>query len=112
MPIKKYYRELLKLYARTILNTKRASENTFRTLPSVWNINYWNIILGALKIGQQFYNGHRHHSEKELRLSRYKGIELKNYSFKKKLEHPSFMDFDKKEVKNTISKDQIIEVVS
>ncbi|MCJ7757215.1 MAG: B12-binding domain-containing radical SAM protein [Gillisia sp.] len=97
MPLKKYYRELLKLYAKTILNTKRASDNTFRTLPTVWNINYWKVIFGALKIGQQFLNGHKHHSQKELEISCFKGIELNQYFFNSKFMHPSFKDFDKKE---------------
>lgn len=110
MPTKKYYRELLKLYAKTILNTKRASENTFRTLPSVWNLDYWKIILGALKIGRQFLGGHNHHSEKELKISRYKGIELKNYSFKCKFKHPSFEDFEKSEEEEITFNNQIIEV--
>ncbi|TXG38672.1 B12-binding domain-containing radical SAM protein [Seonamhaeicola maritimus] len=98
---KQYYRELLKLYGKTILNMKRANENTFRTLPSIWTINYWNIILGAIKIGLQFYNGHNHHSEKELMISRYKGIELKDYSFNSKFNHPSFQNFVTKEVSFT-----------
>jgi radical SAM superfamily enzyme YgiQ (UPF0313 family) len=109
MPLKNYYRELLKLYAKTILNTKGAKENTFRTLPSVWDINYWKVILGALKIGIQFFNGHKHHSEKELAISRYKGIELEHFDFNNKFEHPSFQDFAKKQTREHSFKDEIMQ---
>ena len=101
MPLKAYYRELLKLYARTILNTKRAKENTFRTLPSIWNLNYWKVILGAMKIGRQFYESHNHHSSKELARSRYKGIALEHYEFETKFQHPSFKEFTMKDIEST-----------
>ena len=112
MPLKKYYRELLKLYVKTILNTKRADENTFRTLPSVWNMDYWKVILGALKIGQQFLNGHKHHSHKELEISRFKGIELDHHYFNSKFRHPSFRDFDKKESIKPSFQDKKLEVLN
>jgi radical SAM superfamily enzyme YgiQ (UPF0313 family) len=112
IPTKKYYRELLKLYAKTILNTKRASENTFRTLPSIWSLDYWKIILGALKIGQQFFNGHKHHSEKELKISRYRGIALEQHSFNDKFEHPSFKNFINKEMEKPAMKVEKMEVLN
>ena len=68
--------------------------------------------MGALKIGQQFLNGHKHHSEKELKISRYKGIELKQYSFSNKFEHPSFKGFMNEGKKEQPIKDQRMEVLS
>jgi radical SAM superfamily enzyme YgiQ (UPF0313 family) len=90
MPIKDYYRELLRLYARTILNLRRANQNTFRTLPSIWTIQYWKIILGAIKIGRQFYNAHLHHTPKEIAIARYKGEPVPGLTYNQKLHHPSF----------------------
>ncbi|ESU22643.1 hypothetical protein FEDK69T_19010 [Flavobacterium enshiense DK69] len=107
MPLKQYYRELLKLYAKTLLNLNSASKNTFRTLPSVWSINYWKIMAGALKIGAQLLNGHKHHSDKELAISRYKGVALENYDFSNKFEHPSFKDFINQKTKKISVQDKI-----
>src|SRR5690606_39213621 len=70
VPLKEYYRQLLKLYGRTILNLKRADENTFRTLPSIWSVQYWRIILGALKIGRQFATAHLHHTPAQIAIAR------------------------------------------
>jgi radical SAM superfamily enzyme YgiQ (UPF0313 family) len=90
IPLKEYYRELLKLYARTILNTSRAERNTFRTLPSLWSINYGKVIWGTLKIGAQFYRAHTHHSAKEIAIARDRGIVVKGLTFDTKFSHPSF----------------------
>ncbi|MCC5916176.1 MAG: cobalamin-dependent protein [Cryomorphaceae bacterium] len=90
MTIKAYYRELLRLYARTILNLKRARNNTFRTLPSIWSLQYWKIILGALKIGRQFATAHLHHTPKEIAIARYKGEHVDGLTFESKFAHPSF----------------------
>lgn len=90
MPLKSYYRELMKLYAKTILNAKRAKNNTFRTLPSIYSLKYWKIIWGSLKIGRQFYGAHKHHSPKEIAIARYKGPEVPGLNFRSKLQHPSF----------------------
>ncbi|NNF74931.1 MAG: radical SAM protein [Flavobacteriaceae bacterium] len=92
MPLRAYYRELLKLYVKTTLNMKSARMNTFRTLPSIWTINYWRLILGALKIGRQFLFSYSHHSIKEIRKAKYKGPELSDLSFEYKRKHPSFED--------------------
>lgn len=96
MSLKAYYRQLLKLYARTILNTKRADQYTFRTLPSVWSIQYWKVIWGSLKIGKQFYRAHHHHSPKEIAKARYKGIHVEGLNYQTKFNHPSFQNFVEK----------------
>lgn len=104
MPLKKYYRELLKLYAKTILSAKRAKLNTFRTLPTIYSLKYWKIIWGSLKIGRQFYSAHHHHSPKEIAIARYKGEVVKDLNFQSKLSHPSFFNLvnnmENKEIKS------------
>jgi len=91
--IKEYYWELLKLYATTTLNMKSARLNTFRTLPSIWKLDYWRLILGALKIGRQFVFSYTHHSPREIRRSRFKGILPENLTFNDKFSHRSFKGF-------------------
>lgn len=90
MSLKRYYRELLWLYARTILNVVRARKVAQRTLPSVWSLAYVNVLLGSLKIGRQFWNAHKHHSSKEIALARYKGEPLKTVTFESKFSNPCF----------------------
>jgi hopanoid C-3 methylase len=82
MPLKDFYRELLRLYAKTILNISRANKNAQRTLPSVWNWRYFRMLLGALKIGRQFYVAHSHHTPRELAKAMYKGPEVPGLSYK------------------------------
>ena len=88
MPLKEYYRNLLKLYSRTILNITRAQRTTQRTLPSVWSIKYFRMIWGALKIGRQFLNAHNHHSPKELKRAMYKGPEVTGLVFQPRSINP------------------------
>lgn len=96
MPLKSYYRELLKTYTKTTLNMKSARLNTFRTLPSIWKLDYWRLILGALKIGRQFLLSYSHHSPKEISKSRYKGVWPQGLTFEEKFKHKSFKYFIKK----------------
>ncbi|MFK2821116.1 radical SAM protein [Flavobacteriaceae sp. LMIT009] len=91
--LRTYYWELLKIYAKTTLNMKSARVNTFRTLPSILSMDYWRLILGALKIGRQFLSSYSHHSQKEIRKSRYKGILPKDLTFDQKFELKSFKSF-------------------
>jgi radical SAM superfamily enzyme YgiQ (UPF0313 family) len=67
VPLKQFYRSLLKLYARTILDIGRANRLTLRTRPPVWSWKYVRLWLGAVKIMVQFINAHRHHSPRALR---------------------------------------------
>lgn len=90
MSLKQFYRELLKLYSRTILNPKRANQNTYRTLPSIWSLKYLRMILGTLKIRRQFLRAHKHHSPQEIALARYKGKEVKDLTFEYKFTKASF----------------------
>lgn len=76
MPLKEYYRNLLKLYAKTILNISRAKKTAQRTLPSVWSLKYFRMLLGAMKIGKQFWQAHTHHSPGEIKRAMYKGPEV------------------------------------
>lgn len=82
MPLKDYYRALLKLYAKTILNLSRAKKNAQRTLPSVWSWKYFRMLYGSLKIGKQFMQAHQHHSPKELAKAMYRGREVPGLTYK------------------------------
>ena len=82
LPLKTFYRQLLKLYAKTILNISRASKNAQRTMPSVWSRKYFRLLYGALKIGKQFMVAHRHHTPKELAKAMYRGPEVPGLSYK------------------------------
>ena len=65
--LKKYYRELLFLYSRIILNLYRAKKVTQGSTYSVFSISYLLVILGTLKIGWQFWNAHKHHSLRKIK---------------------------------------------
>jgi len=62
MPLKRFYRSLLGLYAKTLLDIGRANRLTLRTRPPVWSRKYLRLWLGAVKIMFQFINAHQHHS--------------------------------------------------
>jgi radical SAM superfamily enzyme YgiQ (UPF0313 family) len=90
MKLKDFYRQLLRLYSRTILNPIRAQRNTYRTLPKVWTWKYFRLINGALKIGWQFWNAHKHHTPKEIAWAQYKGEEVEGLTYEYKFTKPSF----------------------
>ncbi len=73
LPLRQYYWQLLKTYASVMYNFPRAQKVTKRTLRSIWSLQYLKIIVGSAKIGWQFLNAHRHHSEKELKAAMYRG---------------------------------------
>jgi radical SAM superfamily enzyme YgiQ (UPF0313 family) len=86
MPLKLFYRELLKLYAKTILNLSRANKHTQRTLPSIWSWRYFRMLYGALKIGKQFWSAHHHHSPSELAKAMNRGEVVPGLAFKPRRE--------------------------
>jgi hypothetical protein len=92
MPLKAYYRQLLKLYGKSILNLKRANQLTQRTLPSLWSWKYLRILIGSLKIGRQFLQAHEHHSEKEIAIARYKGEPVAGLDYQTKFARPFFQE--------------------
>lgn len=100
MPLKAYYRQLLKLYGRTILNLNRAKTKTHRTLPSLLSWKYVRILIGSLKIGWQLYFAHKHHSPKEIAKARYKGEPVAGLDYQAKFER-SFLR--EKEVRHVAS---------
>jgi hopanoid C-3 methylase len=85
LPLRQYYWQLLKTYAKVMYNFPRAQKVTKRTLPSVWSVQYMKLMIGSLKIGWQFLNAHRHHSGKELKAAMYRGepVEGLDYSAKR-----------------------------
>jgi radical SAM superfamily enzyme YgiQ (UPF0313 family) len=73
MPLKQYYRSLLKLYARTVLDIRRANRLSLSTRPPIWSLKYLRIWFGAFIILLQFFNAHRHHLPHELTKAMDKG---------------------------------------
>lgn len=90
MPLKDYYRELLRLYSRTVLNLTRAKRNAQRTLPSIWSAKYFRMLLGSIKIGRQFWNAHRHHSPAEIAQAVDRGPEVPGLGYDTKFSKPAF----------------------
>lgn len=90
MPLKAYYRSLMKLYWKTVMNPVRASKLTQRTLPSIWSRKYLRLFLGAMKIGRQFLNAHNHHSPKELAKAMYRGPEVPGLNYTDKFQLSCF----------------------
>jgi radical SAM superfamily enzyme YgiQ (UPF0313 family) len=66
MPLRDYYRALLGVYSRAILDIGRANRLTLRTRPPVWSVPYLRIWWGAFRIMLQFLGAHRHHQRREL----------------------------------------------
>ena len=81
MPLKTYYRWLLKTYAKTVLNPRRAQKYALRTRPPIFSLKYLRLMLGAIKIWRQFSYAHKHHTEKELRRAMYRGPEVPGLSY-------------------------------
>lgn len=82
MPLKKYYRALLGVYARSILDLRRANRLTLRTRPPILSSKYLRLWKGALKISLQFLQAHRHHQAKELTRAMDVGPELPGLEYK------------------------------
>lgn len=66
MPLKAYYRALLRLYMRTCLDLRRAARLTLPTRPPIWSWKYLRLWSGAVKIFFQFWRAYRHHSHREM----------------------------------------------
>jgi radical SAM superfamily enzyme YgiQ (UPF0313 family) len=76
MPLKQYYRALLRTYARACLDIRRANRLSLRTRPPVWSRKYLRLWSGAMKIFLQFLNAHRHHAPAALARAADKGPEV------------------------------------
>lgn len=82
MPLKKYYRWLLKTYMRTMLDARRADKYALRTRPPIFSFKYYRIWEGMIKIMFQFYWAHKHHTPRELRKAMYKGKPVPNLDYR------------------------------
>ncbi len=65
-PLREFYRSLLGVYVRSILDLRRANRVTLRTRPPVWHPAYLRLWWGAVRIYLQFRTAHRHHRPEEL----------------------------------------------
>ena len=61
-PLKVFYRSLLRIYSRAILDLRRARRLTLRNRAPIWSFGYLRTWLGALRIWLQFRGAHRHHT--------------------------------------------------
>ena len=66
MPLRSFYRALLRTYARAILDLGRANRLALRTRPPVLSLPYLRLWGGACRIYWQFLRAHRHHSPRAL----------------------------------------------
>lgn len=82
MPLKKYYRHLLRTYTRTLLDFRRAQKYALRTRPPIFSFKYFRIWEGMIKIMFQFFNAHNHHTPKELAKAMYKGEPVPGLDYK------------------------------
>jgi hypothetical protein len=76
LPLKEYYRFLLRTYSRAVLDIRRADRLSLRTRPPIWTFRYLRLWFGAIKIMFQFRGAHRHHSPRQLRRAMDRGPEL------------------------------------
>ncbi len=61
MPLKAYYRSLFRLYARSIVNLRRAARVTVRPRPPLLSRASLRIWWGVLRVALQLRGAHRHH---------------------------------------------------
>ncbi|NJD10528.1 MAG: radical SAM protein [Gemmatimonadetes bacterium] len=61
MPLKAYYRALLRVYGRTVFDISRARRVTLRPRPPLLSRASLRIWWGVLRAALQFWNAHRHH---------------------------------------------------
>jgi hopanoid C-3 methylase len=66
MPLREFYRSLLNVYVRSVLDPRRAKRLTLRTRPPVWHPAYLRLWWGAVQIYRQFRHAHRHHTPREI----------------------------------------------
>jgi radical SAM superfamily enzyme YgiQ (UPF0313 family) len=67
MPLKAYYRSLWKVYARSVLDFRRADRYALRTRPPLYKWQYLRLLFGAAKMAVQLWYAHRHHRPEALR---------------------------------------------
>ncbi|MBP6875404.1 MAG: cobalamin-dependent protein [Candidatus Eisenbacteria bacterium] len=67
MPLREYYRALLRLYRKSCLDPRRAARLTQRTRPALWSRRYLRLWWGAWKVGTQISRAHTHHTARSVR---------------------------------------------
>lgn len=73
VPLKQYYRSLLRLYVRTCLDPRRARRLPLRMRPSLFSPGYLRVWWGAVRILVQMLGAHRHHGRRALRRAEDRG---------------------------------------
>lgn len=77
MDLRDFYKNLLRVYSKTILDVKRAGKLTLRTRPPILSITYIRLLSGAFRIALQFLTCYRHHLPKSIIKAEYQGPDTK-----------------------------------
>ncbi len=77
-PLREYYRALIRTYARTVLDFRRAARLPLRTRPPVWSKKYLRLWVGAARIYLQLLRAHHHHDKNELKKAQATGPTFTN----------------------------------
>ena len=75
MPLKAYYRELLRTYAGAILDLRRARRLSLRRRPPLWSPAHLRLLWGAVRVYVQLLVAHRHHAPRAIARAEYPGPE-------------------------------------
>lgn len=78
VPLRDYYRAMIRTYARTVLNVRRAARLTLRTRPPVWSRKYLRLWVGAVKIYLQLRRAHHHHDLDEIQTAQASSPEMRH----------------------------------
>jgi len=76
LPLKHFYKLLLKTYAKTCLDTRRL-KLIRRTRPAFLSYKYLRLWLGAVRIFFQLKSAHRHHSKRNIRIAENRKVKCK-----------------------------------
>jgi hypothetical protein len=67
LPMRTYYREMMKLYVRTTLDVRRLPDLQLRTMPPLWSPEIPRNLLGGMRILWQLAHAHERYRPSELR---------------------------------------------
>ncbi len=81
MPLKAYYRSLLGVYTRSVMDVRRANRLMLGARPPMWSPKFLRLWLGALKVLFQLRSAHHHHSPRQLARAMDTGPEVPGLSW-------------------------------
>ena len=75
VPLKAFYRELRRTYARAILDPRRAGRLALQPRPPLWSPAFLRLWWGAIRVWVQLLGAHRHHAPRAIARAEYAGPE-------------------------------------